>query len=102
VQHPDCSIDLLDLRSLVPLDYEAIAASVKRTGRVLVLHEDTLTGGFGAEIAAWIAEHCFTDLDAPVMRCASLDTPVPFSTVLEQQFLAKARLNETLHKLLSF
>jgi 2-oxoisovalerate dehydrogenase E1 component len=102
VQHPDCSIDLLDLRSLVPLDYEAIAASVKRTGRVLVLHEDTLTGGFGGEIAAWIAEHCFTDLDAPVMRCASLDTPVPFSTVLEQQFLAKARLNETLHKLLSF
>jgi 2-oxoisovalerate dehydrogenase E1 component len=101
-QHPDCSIDLLDLRSLVPLDYEAIAASVKRTGRVLVLHEDTLTGGFGGEIAAWIAEHCFTDLDAPVMRCASLDTPVPFSTVLEQQFLAKTRLEETIAKLMSF
>jgi len=100
--HPDCSIDLLDLRSLVPLDYEAIAASVKRTGRVLVLHEDTLTGGFGGEIAAWIAEHCFTDLDAPVMRCASLDTPVPFSTVLEQQFLAKTRLEETIAKLMSF
>jgi 2-oxoisovalerate dehydrogenase E1 component len=102
MQHPTVSIDLLDLRSLVPLDYEAIAASVKRTGRVLVLHEDTLTGGFGGEIAAWIAEHCFSDLDAPVMRCASLDTPVPFSTVLEQQFLAKARLKETLDKLLAF
>ena len=102
MQHPDVSIDLLDLRSLVPLDYDAIAESVKRTGRVLVLHEDTLTGGFGGEIAAWIAEHCFTDLDAPVMRCASLDTPVPFSVVLEQQFLAKARLSETIAKLLAF
>ena len=102
MQHPNVSIDLLDLRSLVPLDYDAIAASVKRTGRVLILHEDTLTGGFGGEIAAWIAEHCFADLDAPVMRCASLDTPVPFSTVLEQQFLAKARLKETLDKLLAF
>jgi 2-oxoisovalerate dehydrogenase E1 component len=102
VQHPDCSLDILDLRSLVPLDYEAIADSVKRTGRVLVLHEDTLTGGFGGEIAAWIAEHCFSYLDAPVMRCASLDTPVPFSTVLEQQFLAKSRLEETIAKLVSF
>ena len=101
-QHPDCSLDILDLRSLVPLDYEAIADSVKRTGRVLVLHEDTLTGGFGGEIAAWIAEHCFSYLDAPVMRCASLDTPVPFSTVLEQQFLAKSRLEETIAKLVSF
>jgi 2-oxoisovalerate dehydrogenase E1 component len=95
VQHPDCSLDILDLRSLVPLDYEAIADSVKRTGRVLVLHEDTLTGGFGGEIAAWIAEHCFSYLDA-------LDTPVPFSTVLEQQFLAKSRLEETIAKLVSF
>ena len=102
MQYPNVSVDLLDLRSLVPLDYDAIAASVKRTGRVLILHEDTLTGGFGGEIAAWIAEHCFSDLDAPVMRCASLDTPVPFSTVLEQQFLAKARLRETLDKLLAF
>ncbi|MBM3922378.1 MAG: dehydrogenase [Sphingomonadales bacterium] len=101
-QHPDCSLDILDLRSLVPLDYEAIADSVKRTGRVLVLHEDTLTGGFGGEIAAWIAEYCFNYLDAPVMRCASLDTPVPFSTVLEQQFLAKSRLEETIAKLVSF
>lgn len=102
LQHPSVSVDLLDLRTLVPLDYDAIAASVKRSGRVLILHEDTLTGGFGGEIAAWIAEHCFRDLDAPVMRCASLDTPVPFSTVLEQQFLAKARLEETLNKLLTF
>lgn len=102
MQHPECSVDLLDLRSLLPLDYEAIAESVQRTGRVLVLHEDTLTGGIGGEIAAWIAEHCFMYLDAPVMRCASLDTPVPFSPVLEQQFLAKARLEETIKKLLAF
>jgi 2-oxoisovalerate dehydrogenase E1 component len=102
MQHSECSVDLLDLRSLLPLDYEAIAESVQRTGRVLVLHEDTLTGGIGGEIAAWIAEHCFMHLDAPIMRCASLDTPVPFSPVLEQQFLAKARLEETIKKLLAF
>ncbi|KAK6020810.1 Transketolase protein, partial [Ostertagia ostertagi] len=66
--HPEISIDILDLRTLLPLDYLAIRASVQRTGRVLILHEDTLTGGIGGEIAAWIAEHCFSLLDAPVMR----------------------------------
>src|SRR5215471_11043443 len=76
-EHLDISFDILDLRTLLPLDYDAIAQAVKRTGRVLLLHEDTLTGGIGGEIAAWIAEHCFSWLDAPVMRCASLDTPVP-------------------------
>ncbi|MEY3947728.1 MAG: hypothetical protein RL512_539, partial [Bacteroidota bacterium] len=75
---------------------------VRDTGRVLVLHEDTLTGGFGGEIAAWIAEHCFEWLDAPVMRCASLDTPVPFSTVLEKEFLATARLDASIQKLRSY
>jgi len=100
--HPDYSIGILDLRTLLPLDTEAIKKAVRDTGRVLVLHEDTLTGGYGGEIAAWIGEHCFEWLDAPVMRCASLDTPVPFSTVLEKQFLATARLDASIQKLRSY
>jgi 2-oxoisovalerate dehydrogenase E1 component len=101
-EHPEISIDILDLRTLAPLDYFSIRASVARTGRVLILHEDTLTGGIGGEIAAWIAENCFHLLDAPVMRCASLDTPVPFNMELEKNFLAKARLQETVQKLISY
>ncbi len=101
-EHPEISIDILDLRSLAPLDYAAIRAAVKRTGRVLILHEDTLIGGIGSEIAAWIGEHCFGLLDAPVMRCASLDTPIPFNTELEQNFLAKSRIEEYVEKLLSY
>jgi 2-oxoisovalerate dehydrogenase E1 component len=101
-EHPEISMDILDLRSLAPLDHFAIREAVKRTGRVIILHEDTLTGGIGGEIAAWIAEHCFSMLDAPVMRCASLDTPVPFSLVLEKNFLASARLAETIEKLLNY
>jgi 2-oxoisovalerate dehydrogenase E1 component len=101
-EHPEISIDILDLRTLAPLDYFAIREAVQRTGRVLILHEDTLIGGIGGEIAAWIAENCFGILDAPVMRCASLDTPVPFNIELEKNFLAKARLDETIQKLLGF
>jgi 2-oxoisovalerate dehydrogenase E1 component len=101
-EHPEISIDILDLRSLAPLDYAAIRAAVQRTGRVLLLHEDTLIGGIGGEIAAWIAEHCFELLDAPVMRCASLDTPVPFNIELEQNFMAKARLDEMMQKLVAY
>jgi 2-oxoisovalerate dehydrogenase E1 component len=100
--HPEISIDILDLRTLLPLDYLAIRASVARTGRVLLLHEDTLTGGIGGEIAAWIGENCFSLLDAPVMRCASLDTPIPFSIELENNFMAKARLNECVNKLVNY
>ncbi|MBZ5858990.1 alpha-ketoacid dehydrogenase subunit alpha/beta [Flavihumibacter profundi] len=100
--NPGKSIDILDLRTLLPLDYEAIQKAVSRTGKVLVLHEDTLTGGIGGEISAWISEHCFALLDAPVMRCASLDTPVPFNTELEKNFLAKNRLSETVHQLLKY
>jgi 2-oxoisovalerate dehydrogenase E1 component len=100
--HPDYSIGILDLRTLLPLDTDAIKKAVRDTGRVLVLHEDTLTGGYGGEIAAWIGEHCFEWLDAPVMRCASLDTPVPFSTVLEKEFLATARLDASIQKLRSY
>ncbi|WP_207511342.1 alpha-ketoacid dehydrogenase subunit alpha/beta [Longitalea luteola] len=100
--HPEISIDILDLRTLLPLDYEAIRAAVSRTGRVLVLHEDTLTGGIGGEVAAWIGEHCFELLDAPVVRCASLDTPVPFNLELENNFLAKSRLPEAVKRLLRY
>jgi len=94
--------DILDLRTLLPLDYSSIEKTVKKTGKVLILHEDTLTGGIGGEIAAWIGEHCFQSLDAPVLRCASLDTPVPFNLELENNFLAKARLHETVEKLLNY
>ncbi|HEY4148363.1 MAG TPA: dehydrogenase E1 component subunit alpha/beta [Chitinophagaceae bacterium] len=100
--HTGTSFDILDLRSLLPLDYDAIRASVYRTGKVLILHEDTLTGGIGGELAAWISEHCFERLDAPVMRCASLDTPVPFSIELENNFLAKSRLDDCIEKLLNY
>lgn len=101
-QRTDMSFDILDLRTLLPLDYDAIHACVKNTGKVLILHEDTLIGGIGGEIAAWISEHCFNLLDAPVMRCASLDTPIPFNIELEKNFMAKARLHETVEKLLGY
>ena len=100
--HPDLSIDILDLRSLLPIDYEAVKAAVARTGKVLLLHEDTLTGGIGGELAAWISEHCFELLDAPVMRCAGLDTPIPFSIELEQNFMALKRLDGVVAKLLAY
>jgi 2-oxoisovalerate dehydrogenase E1 component len=100
--NPTISIELLDLRTLLPLDYEAIQACVKKTGKVLLLHEDCLIGGLGGEIAAWISEHCFEYLDAPIVRCASLDTPVPFSIELEQNFLAKSRLEESIKKLMNY
>lgn len=100
--HANISFDITDLRTLLPLDYIAIRSTVEKTGKVLVLHEDTLTGGVGAEVAAWISEHCFNWLDAPVIRCASLDTPVPFNLNLEKQFLAKSRLDECVKKLMQF
>jgi 2-oxoisovalerate dehydrogenase E1 component len=102
MKHEDISFDILDLRTLAPLDYDAIRSSVERTGKVLILHEDTLIGGIGGEIAAWISEHCFEHLDAPVMRCASLDTPVPFSIELEKNFMANARLDEYVKKLMNY
>jgi 2-oxoisovalerate dehydrogenase E1 component len=100
--HPEISIDIVDLRTLLPLDYFSMREAVQRTGRIVVLHEDTLTGGIGGEIAAWISEHCFELLDAPVIRCASLDTPVPFSIELENNFLPKARLDECVQKVINY
>ena len=98
----DISIDILDLRTLLPLDYDAIEQTVKKTGKVIVVHEDTLIGGIGAEIAAHINEHFFSLLDAPVIRCASLDTPVPFAVVLEDNFLAKGRLKSAIERLINY
>jgi 2-oxoisovalerate dehydrogenase E1 component len=99
---PNVSADVLDLRTLLPWDKEAVEQTVKKTNRVLILHEDTLTGGIGAEIGAWISEHCFHYLDAPVMREASLDTPIPFAPTLEQNFLPKGRLKDRIEHLLKF
>jgi 2-oxoisovalerate dehydrogenase E1 component len=101
-KNADISIDILDLRTLLPLDYVAIRETVERTGKVLLLHEDTLIGGLGGELAAWIAENCFEHLDAPIVRCASLDTPVPFAIELEQNFLAKSRLDAAVKKLMNY
>lgn len=100
--YPDISIHILDLRTLLPLDYEAIKDAVTATGKVLLLHEDNLIGGIGGEIAAWIAENCFDALDAPVMRCASLDTPIPFNLDLEKNFMAYSRLDKTVQKLINY
>ncbi len=99
---PTISAEIIDLRTLLPWDQDTVAASVRKTSRALVLHEDTLTGGIGAEIAAWIGEHLFQYLDAPVKRIASLDTPVPFAPTLEQNFLPKSRLRTAIERLVEF
>lgn len=96
------SLDILDLRTLLPLDYDAIRKAVGRTGKVLILHEDNLTGGIGGEIAAWIAEHCFDILDAPVKRCGSMDTPIPFNIELEKNYMAYSRLEESIDTLMEY
>jgi 2-oxoisovalerate dehydrogenase E1 component len=102
IQSMNVSADILDLRTLLPWDKEAVEETVKKTSRVLILHEDTLTGGVGAEISAWINEHCFQYLDAPVIREASLDTAIPFAPTLEQNFLPKGRLKSRIEELLKF
>ncbi len=101
-KQPGLDLELIDLRSLLPWDKETVAKSVRKTGKLLVLHEDCETGGVGGEIAAWIGEHCFEHLDAPVMRVGSLDTPVPFSPLLEENFLPKHRFNKKIDELLKY
>lgn len=101
-KHSDLSVEILDLRTLLPLDTEAIYEAVRKTGRVVVLHEDCMTGGIGGEIVALISENCFQYLDAPVKRVASMDTPVPFVAQLEQQFLPKDRLDEVIDEVMKF
>ena len=100
--NPDISADLIDLRTLVPLDKDAILDSVKKTGKAIVLHEDCMIGGFGADIASLISNECFEYLDAPVKRSASMDTPVPFASELENEFLAKSRFDTQLKELLAY
>ncbi len=95
-------VDLLDLRTLSPLDWEAVFASVRKTGKVLLLQEDTLFGGVCADLAAQIAEHCFESLDAPVRRVAALETPVPFARNLEAGYLPQKRLLEALQELMRY
>ncbi len=94
--------DIIDLRSLAPIDYDAIERSVRKTNKVLILHEDNLTGGIGGELSAYISEHLFEYLDGPVMRCASMDTPFPFAGNLEKEYLASFDLDNKLNKLLSY
>lgn len=100
----DLGIDatILDLRTLLPWDKEAVSQAVAKSGKVLIVHEDTLEGGIGGEIAAWIGEHCFTSLDAPVMRVGSLDTPIPFHADLEINFMGKSRLKGKVEELLGW
>ncbi len=100
--NPDVSAEIIDLRTLQPWDKQTVERSVKKTGRALILHEDTLTSGFGGEISAYLAEHCFEFLDAPVMRCGSLDTAIPMNKALEDNFLAKKRLAQTLERLIAY
>ena len=99
---PDVNADVLDLRTLLPWDKDSVELTVKKTNRVLILHEDTLTGGIGGEIAAWISENCFSHLDAPVVRVASLDTAIPFAPTLENNFLPKGRLKNKIEELLRY
>lgn len=95
-------VEIIDLRTLLPIDFDTIADSVIKTNRVIILHEDTMFGGIGGEISAWINENLFKHLDAPVMRCASLDTPVPFAIELEKMFLPTERFKEKLRELLNY
>lgn len=101
-KNPDISADLLDLRTLQPLDTEAIYESVKKTGRVIIYQEDSLFGGIASDISSLIMENCFRYLDAPVMRVASLDTPIPFTKALEDQYLPKGRFEKELLDLLAY
>ena len=100
--NPEISADLLDLRTLQPLDTEAIYASVKKTGKAIILQEDTMFGGVASDISAMIMEHCFEYLDGPVKRVASLDSPIPFTKALEDQFLSKGRFEEALKELVAY
>ncbi len=102
VEEMNIDADIVDLRSLAPLDYEAINDTVKKTHRVILLHEDVAIGGIGGELAAYISEHLFEYLDAPVMRVAGLDIPIPFAPTLEAHFLPLQRLKDALVKMLDY
>jgi len=101
-KNPTISADVIDLRSLQPLDVETIYASVRKTGKAIVLQEDSLFGGIASDISAFITENCFKDLDAPVKRVGSIETPIPFLKELENQYLAKNQFEKALLEVLSF
>jgi len=101
-KHPDVSADLLDLRTLMPLDIEAIYDSVKKTGKLIILQEDSLFGGIASDISSSVMENCFEFLDGPIKRVASLDTPIPFSKTLEDNYLPKERFMTELFKLMDY
>ncbi|AXT59953.1 dehydrogenase [Aquimarina sp. AD10] len=101
-KHPQISVDLLDLRTLQPLDETAIFGSINKTGKVIILQEDSLFGGIASDISALIMENCFTSLDAPVKRVGSLETPIPFDKNLEEQYLGKRRFEEELLNLVAY
>ena len=102
VEEMGVDAEILDLRTLLPMDYDAIEATVKKTNRVILLHEDTMFGGLGGELSAHISEHYFEHLDAPVLRAASLDTPVPFAKTLEKDFLPKDRFRKQIERILEY
>jgi len=99
---PEIKADVLDLRTLQPLDVEAIYTSVKKTGKLIILQEDSLFGGVASDISALVMENCFEYLDAPVQRVASLETPIPFNADLEQQYLPRTRFKKVLLELLDY
>ena len=101
-EHPEINADLLDLRTLQPLDTLSIFKSVKKTGKLIILQEDSLFGGIASDISALVMENCFSYLDAPVKRVASLETPIPFSKSLENNYLPKKRFKIELLKLLNY
>ncbi len=98
----DVSADLIDLRTLSPLDTEAIYASARKTGKVIILQEDSMFGGIASVISALIMEECFESLDAPVKRVASIETPIPFAANLETQYLPKKKFKKALLDLLNY
>jgi len=100
--HPEISADLIDLRSLQPLDIETVYTSVKKIGKLIILQEDSLFGGIASDISASVMENCFEYLDAPVKRVASLETPIPFAKNLEDNYLAKGRFEAALLDLLAY
>jgi len=101
-KHPHISADLIDLRSLQPLDFDAILASVKKTGKAIILQEDSLFGSIASDISSQLMEQAFEFLDAPVKRVASIETPIPFASQLEQQYLAKRTFEQELMELLAY
>ena len=96
------NIDVIDLRTLQPLDVATIYSSVKKTGKAIIVQEDSMFGGLASDISALISENCFEYLDAPVARIASLETPIPFQAELENQYLGKSRLDKAVEVLLNY